>query len=103
MDAIERGTTSLRKASRHWNIPLTSLFYHLYGICFLKTRTNKCSNNKTSLGNGFLGFGYARYWVVNKLATIENESDIIDPNKVNTFPRRSTKDVLVVLALAQTS
>jgi hypothetical protein len=31
MDAIENGTTSLRKASRHWNIPLTSLFDHLYG------------------------------------------------------------------------
>jgi hypothetical protein len=26
MDAIENGTTSLRKASRHWNIPFTSLF-----------------------------------------------------------------------------
>jgi hypothetical protein len=31
MDAIEKITTSLRKASRHWNIPLTSVFDHLYG------------------------------------------------------------------------
>ncbi len=31
MDAIENGKTSLKKASRHWNIPLTSLFDHLYG------------------------------------------------------------------------
>jgi hypothetical protein len=31
MDAIENGTTSLRKASRHWNIPFISLFDHLYG------------------------------------------------------------------------
>ena len=31
MDAIENGTTSLRKASRHWNKPFTSLFDHLYG------------------------------------------------------------------------
>jgi len=37
MDAIENGTTSLRKASRHWNIPFTSLSDHLYG----KTRSRK--------------------------------------------------------------
>jgi hypothetical protein len=37
MDAIENGTTSLRKASRHWNILLTSLSNHLYG----KTRFRK--------------------------------------------------------------
>jgi len=37
MDEIENGTTSLRKASKHWNIPLTSLFDHLYG----KTRSKK--------------------------------------------------------------
>ncbi len=30
MDAIENGEISLRKASRHWNIPFTSLFDHLY-------------------------------------------------------------------------
>jgi hypothetical protein len=28
MDVIERRTTSYRKASRHWNIPLTLLFGH---------------------------------------------------------------------------
>jgi hypothetical protein len=37
MDAIENGTISLRKASRHWNVPLTSLFEHLYG----KTKSKK--------------------------------------------------------------
>jgi len=37
MDVIENGTTSLRKASRHYNIPLISLFDHLYG----KTRSRK--------------------------------------------------------------
>jgi len=31
MDAIENGTTSLRKANRNCNIPLTSFFDHLYG------------------------------------------------------------------------
>jgi len=31
MDAIENGTTSLKKVSRHWNIPFTSLSDHLYG------------------------------------------------------------------------
>jgi len=31
MNAIENGTTSLRKASRHRNILFTSLFDHLYG------------------------------------------------------------------------
>ncbi len=38
MDAIENGTTSLYKASKHWNIPLTSSFDHLYG----KTKSRKC-------------------------------------------------------------
>jgi hypothetical protein len=37
MDAIENGTTSLRKANKNYNIPLTSLFDHLYG----KTRSRK--------------------------------------------------------------
>jgi len=31
MDVVEGGITSLRKASRHWNIPLTSLSNHVYG------------------------------------------------------------------------
>jgi hypothetical protein len=37
MDAVENETTSLKKASRHWNIPLTLLSDHLYG----KTRSRK--------------------------------------------------------------
>jgi len=37
MDAIENGTTSLKKANRHWNIPLTLLFDHLYR----KTKSRK--------------------------------------------------------------
>jgi hypothetical protein len=37
MDVIEGGITSLRKASRHWNIYLTSLFDHLCG----KTKSRK--------------------------------------------------------------
>jgi hypothetical protein len=37
VDAIENETTSLRKASRHWNTPLTSLSNHLYG----NTRSKK--------------------------------------------------------------
>jgi hypothetical protein len=38
MDAIENGTTSLRKkVSRHYSIPFTSLSDHLYG----KTRSRK--------------------------------------------------------------
>jgi hypothetical protein len=37
MDAIENGTTSLRKSSRHWNVPFISLSDHLYG----KTRSRK--------------------------------------------------------------
>jgi hypothetical protein len=31
MDVIEGGIISLRKASRHWNIPLPSLSDHVYG------------------------------------------------------------------------
>jgi hypothetical protein len=37
MDAIENGTTSLRKASKHWNILFIPLSGHLYG----KTRFRK--------------------------------------------------------------
>jgi hypothetical protein len=37
MDAIQNVTTSLRKANKHWNIPLTSLFNHLNG----KTKSRK--------------------------------------------------------------
>jgi hypothetical protein len=37
MDAIENGTTLLRKVSRHWNIFFISLSNHLYE----KTRSRK--------------------------------------------------------------
>jgi len=37
MDVIENGIISLKKASRHCNIPITSLFDHLY----VKTRFKK--------------------------------------------------------------
>jgi hypothetical protein len=37
MDAIENGIISLRKASRHWKILITSLSNHLY----VKTRSKK--------------------------------------------------------------
>jgi hypothetical protein len=37
MDAVERGTHSLRKASRSWNIPMSSFFNHVNG----KTRSRK--------------------------------------------------------------
>jgi hypothetical protein len=37
MDVVENGTISLRKASKQWNISLTSFFNHLYG----KTRTRE--------------------------------------------------------------
>jgi hypothetical protein len=37
MEAIEKGTHSLKKASRFWNIPLNSFSIHLNG----KTRSNK--------------------------------------------------------------
>jgi hypothetical protein len=39
MDVVERVTISLKKASKHWNIPLTSACDHLYGKTrFKKTR-----------------------------------------------------------------
>jgi len=31
MDAIERGTHSLRRANRSWHIPMNSLFDHMSG------------------------------------------------------------------------
>jgi transposase-like protein len=37
MDVIENKTISLRKVSKHWNIPFTSLSNHLYG----KTKSRK--------------------------------------------------------------
>jgi len=39
MDAIERGFTLLKRASRYWNIPLTSLSNHLTNN---KTTSRKC-------------------------------------------------------------
>jgi hypothetical protein len=42
MDAFEKGITSLRKASRHLNIPLTLMSNHLYG---------KTKSKKTRLGS----------------------------------------------------
>jgi hypothetical protein len=37
MDVVERGTHSLRRANRSWNIPMSSFFDHLNG----KTRSKK--------------------------------------------------------------
>jgi hypothetical protein len=37
MDVVERGHTSLKKASMYWNIPFTSLLDHLNG----RTRSMK--------------------------------------------------------------
>ncbi len=31
MDVVEGGLTSMRKTSKHWNIPLSSLLDHLNG------------------------------------------------------------------------
>ncbi len=49
------------------------------------------------LGGGFLGFGSARLWAINKLETIEDESGRIDQNKAKNFPIKSTKDLVMVL------
>jgi hypothetical protein len=38
MDTIERGFTSLRKASQYWNIPLINLSNHLTN----KTMSKRC-------------------------------------------------------------
>jgi len=38
MDTIERGFTSLKKASQYWNIPLINLSNHLTS----KTMSKKC-------------------------------------------------------------
>ncbi len=70
---------------------------HLYGKKFQKCKTNKCINNRKISSGGFLGFGYARCWAINKHVTIKDESGRTYPNKANTFLRRSTMDVLVVL------
>jgi hypothetical protein len=49
-----------------------------------------------------LGFVYARNWVVNQPTTIKNKNGKIDSNKANTFSRRGTKDLLVVLVQEET-
>jgi hypothetical protein len=54
-------------------------------------------NSKRKLGGGFLGFDYAGCWAINKPVIIEDESGRTYPNKANTFLRRNTKDVSVVL------
>jgi hypothetical protein len=62
-----------------------------------KTRPTSVPITKKRSGGGFLGFGYARCWAINKPTRIEDESDKIDPNRANTFPRRSTKDLMIIL------
>jgi hypothetical protein len=48
--------------------------------------------------------GVVTFWLisigVNKSTRIENESGKINPNKANTFPKRNTKDLLMVLVYA---
>jgi hypothetical protein len=42
MDLIEGGTISLRKANRHWKIPLTSLTNDLYGKKTFRKHGSTC-------------------------------------------------------------
>jgi hypothetical protein len=62
-----------------------------------------CANSKRSLGYGCLGFVYAKSWVINEPTTIKNESGKTHLDNVNTFLKRSTKDLLMVLVQAETS
>jgi len=51
MDVVEKGMTSLRKANRLWNIPLTSLSNHPNG----RTRTWDCVNSSKRPNNCGMG------------------------------------------------
>ncbi len=62
MDVLENGPTSLKKAIKHWNTLLTSLFDHLYE----KTKFKKL-NNRRRLGCGCMGFVYVGSWLSNNL------------------------------------
>jgi hypothetical protein len=47
MDVVERGSHSLRRANKSWNIPMNSLLNHLNG----KTRLKKGLANATHLND----------------------------------------------------
>ncbi len=64
---------------------------------------NKHVINRRKLGCGCLGFVYVGSWAINQPTTIKNESDKIDSNKVNTFLKRGTNELLVVLVQEETS
>jgi len=103
MDVVENGKTSLKKVNRHWNIHLTSLFNHLYGkIKFRKLGLGGCASNRKRLSCGFLGFSLQKVRHSISLQ-YKNESGRTHLNKANTFLKRSTKDLLVVLVQVETS
>jgi len=65
--------------------------------------TNRHVNNRRRSSCGYLGFIYARSWVVNQLTIVKNESGKTNSNKANIFLRRGIRDLLVVLVQKKTS
>jgi hypothetical protein len=64
---------------------------------------NRHANNRRRSNYGHLGFVYVGSWVVNQPTIVKNENGKIASNKANTFLKKGTKDLLVVLVQAETS
>jgi hypothetical protein len=64
---------------------------------------NTHANNRKRSNYGHLGFVYVESWVVNQPTIVKTENGKIDSNKANTFSKKGTKDLLVVLIQVKTS
>ncbi len=104
MDAIQNATTSLKKASKHQNISFTSLLDHLNG----KTRYKKLGptgvlivEEDQIVDTQVLSMQEVGLSI--NLQQFKNESGETNSNKANTFLRRGTRGLLVVLIQKETS
>lgn len=77
MDAMKRGSTSLKKTSKFWHIPLTFLLDYLNH----KTRSKKLGPQGVLTNeegkHSWLGF-LRRMWTFNYRVVVQNENGIID-------------------------
>jgi hypothetical protein len=98
METIEKGCTSLRKASRYWNIPLTSLPNHLTN----KTMSSKrdppgvlSTNEETTIVE--MGIWHVGMWPINLLTSIETQNGKINTNPCNTVQEWHMLNLMVAL------
>jgi len=91
MDVVEKGTHSLRRVSRLWNIPMSSLINHLNG----KTKSRKMGLRgvfkKKRCYSDQVDLRHARMWTIHKPTIIEDEGCKANKNKGYTIPKWNTR------------